>query len=129
MIAKDLLWAMLPDGLEPYFDVENYEKDDEFFRITLIEKNIVPGLPEKYRGKRIINNVLKSITVVSFPVRGRKGELILKRRYFKFEGVDEMYCQPIDICAKGTKLDQEFGNFLKEVAGIRTDQYQAVGQI
>jgi hypothetical protein len=116
MKEQDLAWAFLPEGLEGFFDIESFEKSDQHFRIVLVEKNIVPGdLPEEYRGKNVINSVLNSLTVDDFPVRGRKGELILKRRSWKFEGVDAMLTRKIEPCAEGTKLGKEFASFLKEL--------------
>lgn len=115
MIEHDLIWALLPDGLQGLFDIESYEKTEEVFRIVLIEKNIIPTLPEKYHGKNVVNTVIKPSTVDYFPLKGRKGELILKRRMWKFEGVDEMLKRDIDICAEGTKLEKDFAAFLKEM--------------
>jgi len=82
---QELLWDMLPDGLSEYFDIELHEKTEKYFRITLIEKNIVPNLSKEYQGKPIINTVIKPITIDYFPIKGRKGELVLKRRSWKFE--------------------------------------------
>lgn len=116
MKDEELLWAMMPEGLSKYFDIEDFSKTEELFRIKLIERNIAPiKLPKEYQGKKVINNVLKEITIDSFPIRGRKCEIILKRRYWKFENVDKMYCNEIDITAAGTKLDKEFASFLKEI--------------
>jgi len=114
MKEEELLWAMLPEGLEDYFELENYEKNDKYFRIILIEKNQVPKLSEQYRGRRIINTVIKSITVDCFPIKGLKAELVLKRRYWKFEGVKEWLKRKIEICTPGTKLEKKFADFLKE---------------
>lgn len=119
MNEHDLLWAMLPTGLEKYFMLEDHEKTEDHFRITLIEKNVVPAdLPKEYQSKKVINNVLKPILIDFFPIMGRKTELILKCRWWKFEGVDKMYRMPIDLCAPGTKLEKEFADFLKEMDRI-----------
>lgn len=115
MIEHEVMWALLAEGLEGLFDIESYEKTDQVFRIVLIEKNIIPPLPEKYHGKRVINTVMKPSTVDYFPLKGRKGELILKRRMWKFENVEEMLKRDIDICAEGTKLEKDFAVFLKEM--------------
>lgn len=109
-----LLWDMLPDGLEAYFELESYEKSDQHFRITLIEKNCIPELPKEYRNKQVVNTVIKPITIDYFPIKGRKGELVLKRRCWKFKGVEKWLKREIDICAPGTKLEREFAAFLKE---------------
>ncbi len=116
MNEHKLLWAMLPDGLEDFFDLEVFQKTDKVFRITLIEKNLVSdNIPRKYHNKKIINTVIKPITIDYFPIKGRKTEIILKRRYWQFEGIDETYKRDIELCAKGTKLEKEFADFLKEL--------------
>ena len=116
MNEHELLWDMLPDGLEGYFDIEGYEKDETHFRIILIEKNCIPSLPKEYQGKQVINTIIKPITIDYFPIKGRKGELILKRRCWKFEGVEKWFKREIDICVPGTKLEKEFADFLKELS-------------
>lgn len=115
MDEHTLLWAMLPKGLEPYFEIEEFKEDNEILKIVLLEKNIVPEeLGEKYHGKKIINTVIKPITVDYFPIKGKKCEIVLKRRFWKFDGEAEMLKREINICAKGTKLEKEFADFLKE---------------
>lgn len=115
MTEHDLIWAMLPDGLEGLFEIESFEKSDRAFRIVLLERNMVPELPEEYRGRRVINTVVKPFTVDFFPIKGRKGELILKRRLWQFEGVETMLKRDIEICLEGTHLEKEFALFLKEL--------------
>jgi len=115
MIEQDLIWAMLPDGLTGFFEIERYEKGDNVFRIVLMEKNVIPELPAEYRGKRVVNTVIKPFTVDFFPIKGRKGELILKRRLWQFEGVETMLKRDMDICVEGTHLEKEFAVFLKEL--------------
>lgn len=117
MKEHELLWDILPEGLEEYFELESYEKNELCFRIVLIERNSIPPLPEGYSGKKVVNTVLKPITVDYFPIKGRKGELILKRRCWKFEGIDKWLKREINICAPGTKLEKEFADFLKEFGG------------
>jgi hypothetical protein len=88
MKEHELLWAMLPEGLEPYFEIEDFQKTEKTFRIVLMEKNEVPSdLPDKFSSKKVINTLIKTITVDDFPVRGRKGELIFKRRAFSVEEI------------------------------------------
>ena len=116
MNEHSLLWAMLPEGLEQFFELKQFEKDQNKFRIVLIEKNIIPNdLPNEYQGKTVINTVLDDIIINDFPIRGRKGEILLKRRSWKFKGIDEWFKQDIKLCAEGTKLEKEFADFLKEL--------------
>ena len=115
MNEHELLWSILPAGLEEFFEVEKFQKTDNMFRIILQEKNIIPSeLPSKYQGKKVINTVNKSLTVDYFPLKGRKTEIILKRKFWKFEGVNQMLRRDLSICAEGTKLEKEFADFLKE---------------
>ena len=115
MNEHDLLWAILPAGLEEYFSLAKFEKSFSNFRITLVEKNVLPSeLPAEYRGKKVINTVLDNIILDDFPIRGRKGEIFLRRRSWKFKGVDKMLKRDLSVCAQGTKLEKEFANFLKE---------------
>ena len=124
MNEHDLLWAMLPDGLARFFDVESFTKSDNAFRIVLIEKNNIPSdLPKKYHGKKVINTITKSLTVDFFPIKGRKTDIVMKRRLWKFEGVDEMFKRNIRLCADGTKLEKEFADFLKDFPGNPSDFY------
>ncbi len=115
MIHENLIWAMLPDGLAGFFEIESYEKSDKVFRIVLLEKNVIPPLAEEYRGRKVVNTVIKPFTVDFFPIKGRKGELILKRRWWQFEGIEKMLKRDINICVKGTHLEKEFADFLKEL--------------
>ena len=112
MNKSELLWAMLPEGLEEYFELISFHKTDKCFQIELIEKNnISEETPKEHQGKKIINSVLNQLTIDDFPIRGRKCELIIKRRSWKFEGVDKWYKRDIKIRGISTKLSQEFALF------------------
>ena len=111
---EEVFWAMLPKGLDIFFDLDDYEKTQNKFRLVLKEKGTIPrNLPRKYNGKKIIDTTLNNITIDDFPIRGRKGEIVLKRRSWKFEGIDQWFKQDIKLCAEGTKLEVEFADFLK----------------
>ncbi len=129
MNEHELLWDMLPEGLEKYFDLERYKKTENKFRIILLEKNIIPELEAEYREKEVINTVIKPITIDSFPIKGRKGEIILKRRCWKFKGVDKWLKRDIKICAPGTKLEKEFADFLKDFSGVFPDSLEPGGLV
>ena len=62
MKEHELLWAFLPPGLEEYFDLESFKKDNEKIRIVLVEKNVLPKeMPAEYHGKKVINTVINRI--------------------------------------------------------------------
>lgn len=116
MKEKELVWAFLPDGLEEYFDVESFEKSENRFRIVLVEKNILPTeMPEEYRGKKVINTVLNDIQMDDFSIRGRKTEIVLRRRWWKFKGVPRMLMRDMDLFHPSMRYSKEFAVFLKEL--------------
>jgi len=115
MLEHELIWAMLPNGLEGVFEIERFEQNARVFRIVLAEKNVLPTLPPAYRGKRVINTIIKPFTVDFFPIKGRKGELILKRRLWQFDGIKTMLKRELDLCIEGTHLEKEFAGFLKDL--------------
>lgn len=116
MKEHELLWALLPDGLEEYFDVESFEKDELKYGIVLIEKNVIPTeVPAEYHGKKVINTVLNNVTMDDFPIRGRKCEIVLRRRWWKFEGVQRMLMRNIDLFHPSLRYSKDFAVFLKEL--------------
>lgn len=116
MNEHEVFWAMLPDGLQEYFDIESFEKNDHKFKIVLVEKNILPKeMPEEYHGKKVINTVLNDILMDDFSIRGRKTEIVLRRRWWKFEGVPRMLMRSMDLFHPSMRYSKEFAAFLKEL--------------
>ncbi len=116
MKEHELAWAFLPEGLEEYFDLESFEKDEQKFRIVLTEKNILPkDMPAEYRRKKVINTVLNEMILDDFLIRGLKSEIVLKRRWWKFEGVPKMLMRSLDVIHPSMKYSKDFAAFLKEL--------------
>jgi len=96
--------------------VESFEKNEQRFRIILIEKNILPKeMPAEYHGKKVINTVLNEIVLDDFLIRGLKSEIVLKRRWWKFEGVAKMLMRSLDAIHPSMKYSKDFAVFLKEL--------------
>lgn len=115
-MKDEFFWAFLPEGLEEYFDLESFEKDEKKFKIVLVEKNVLPiEMPAEYHGKKVINTVLNDMQMDDFPIRGRKCEIVLRRRWWKFEGVQRMLMRSIDIFHPGMRFSKEFATFLKDL--------------
>ena len=116
MKEHELLWAFLPPGLEEYFDLESFKKDNEKIRIVLVEKNVLPKeMPAEYHGKKVINTVINEMTLDDFLIRGLKSEIVLKRRFWKFEGVPRMLMRSLDAIHPSMQFSQDFAAFLKEL--------------
>jgi hypothetical protein len=112
-IEKQILEMILPEGILEWFDVTSGKKTGEKMYIFLTEKNI-PPITEKQREKKVVCGGFTDIAVQDFPIRGKRVELRLRRRYWKVEGEAQYLKRDISICSQGTQLEQEFGDFLKE---------------
>ncbi len=110
---KELVEVFLPEGMLDYFYFVKVEKKDGVITIDLEEKEDLPEIPIENKGKRITSKGFKSILVEDFPVRGKKVQLRIKRRVWKIEGVKELIKKDIPITHPNTKLEKEFGVFLK----------------
>jgi hypothetical protein len=124
-VNKELLAAFLPEHTLDYFRVAKFKKDDREITIVLEEKNEPPPLPPELRDRRIQSKGFWNITVNDFPIRGRKVELLFRRRVWKVEGRKELLKRDIPLTAAGTRLEQEFAHFLK--AGSRREAYTPAG--
>ncbi|MDZ7766953.1 MAG: transposase [Melioribacteraceae bacterium] len=112
---KELAELILPEGILEYFEYTGYETIEKEITISLVEKNKVPQLPDKYRDRRIRQKGFKQITINDFPIRGKKVRLLLRRRVWQIEGETELYKKEIPSqIFPGTKLSKDFADFLKE---------------
>lgn len=122
---KELAALFLPEGILEYFEYAGYERKSKeeskpYGEITIIleEKNVVPKLPEEYRDKKVRQKGFKEIRVDDFPIRGKKVKLLLRRRVWQIEGVEELHKKEILTTYPGTKLSKEFAIFFE--GGDRT---------
>ena len=114
MNEKQILGLFLPEGCLKWFDVVSAEKKKESMNITLEEKNIPPLYPE-IEGRKVVSKGFTDIYIDDFPIRGRKANLLFRRRYWQVDGLKELLKRDITLCAEGTKLEKEFADFLKEL--------------
>jgi len=122
---QELAELLLPEGILEYFEYTGYEKKSKEeskpygeLTIILVEKNIVPKLPEEYRDRKVRQKGFKEIRVDDFPVRGKKVKLLLRRRIWQIDGVEKLYKKEIVTTYPGTKLEKEFAIFFE--GGNRT---------
>ena len=110
------LELFFPQGIFEWFDLVDTQKDDTTMRVTLQEKNI-PPIPEQYKDKKVEAKGFNDITITDFPIRGRQTLITFKRRYWQVEGQAGYLKRDIKLNFPGTKLEQEFADFLKEGSG------------
>lgn len=107
---QQLLSYFLPENTLQYFDVVSSKKDNTSLHIILEEKNNPPF--EKHHQRISVESLgFQDITITDFPVRGRKTKLTFRRRRWKVG--NEILKRKIELTAPGTRLEQEFGFFLK----------------
>ena len=105
-----ILALFLPDSTLKFFDIVSGTRTTEQLHLTLEEKND-PPLEKRHQGLPVISKGFQDITITDFPVRGRKTKLTFRRR--RWQVGEELLKRDIDLCAPGTQLEKEFGNFLK----------------
>ncbi|MBU2214190.1 hypothetical protein KJ996_06185 [Patescibacteria group bacterium] len=116
---KNVLELFLPEGTLDWFEAKSWIKEENDARIILEEKNI-PPVKDKDINKKIISKGFYDITITDFPIRGRRGLLTFRRRYWQIKGQKELLKRDIKLNFPGTQLNQEFADFLKEDGGRRS---------
>lgn len=120
-IEKSILEAILPKGSLDWFDIKEFNQDEDNLSIILEEKNIPPVKDkDKDKDKKIISKGFHDITITDFPIRGRRTLLTFRRRYWHIEGEKNLIKRDIKFSFPGTKLEKEFAIFLKEDGGRGT---------
>lgn len=113
MSATSLLELILPEGILEYFEVSDFKKEGSCFRIYLVEKNV---FPKEFVSENLVSKgFYEEITVQDFPIRGQKSYLHIKRRKWLDKATGAIVSRNWDIVAKGTRMTQEFADFLKAI--------------
>jgi hypothetical protein len=119
-ITKEIFDLIFPQGTSEWFELTEGRSDENNVYITLEEKDI-PPLSKTNKNKKIIARKFHNITITDFPLRGKRTQLIIRRRYWKIEGEKEYLKRDIQLAFPGTQLEIEFANFLKETCGGNSD--------
>ena len=110
-LEQQLLSFYLPDNTLDYFDILSSQRSPTELCVTLEEKNN-PPLEARHRGLTIESKGFKEISIIDFPIRGRRTILTFRRR--RWQVGDELLKRDIPLRSPGTQLEKEFGDFLKE---------------
>jgi hypothetical protein len=114
-ILQKALEIFFPKETFKWFILDSTEEDENNIYITLKEKNI-PPISKDLKGKvKFVK--FRNITITDFPLRGKRTLLTFRRRYWKIEGQSKYLKRDIKLSFSGTKLNEEFANFLKESSG------------
>ena len=110
----DLLRELLPSEIVDNFDIVRFEKTKERFDIWFDEKRIQDE--EDAVNENIIAYGFGDYkSIQDFPLRGRFTHLHLRKRKWLDKSTGEIFSYSIDTSEyEGTRLNAEFGDFLKE---------------
>lgn len=118
MDYSSLMSLVLPEGILDYFELTNFAKTEEGFKIYLSEKNVSP---EEFSADKLTSKgFFDEITIQDFPIRSKASYLHIKRRRWVNERTGDIVYRNWNMVAKGTRMTQEFASFLKAIA-----RYQA----
>lgn len=114
-MSKDSYIEMiLPDGMLTYFEVTEFKKEENNYRIYLSENNLPP---EEYSDHKLTSKgFYDEIIVQDFPIRGKAFYLHIKRRRWQDETTGDIVTRDWNIVAKGTRMTQDFAFFLKAIS-------------
>jgi hypothetical protein len=108
--------SVLPEGILEYFDFQGSHQYPEALHINLEEKNAVPV---EHAGKHLKSKgFFETKQIKDFPLRGKPVILRVKRRRWIDQDTGEYVTRDWNLVAAGTKLTQEFADFLKELDRI-----------
>lgn len=115
---RQLIAALLPEGILDYFELTQVQKDQKGLYLHLEEKNSLPKeLQEQKDQVYHSKGFFPQVTIQDFPIRGQKVLLLVKRRRWENPSTGETVSRDWDLVQKGTRLTAEFAAFLKGILG------------
>jgi hypothetical protein len=113
-IYKELVELLLPEDILKHFDVIEFKKEGIDLRIFLEEKK---DPPEEHKNKHIrANGFVNEIKIKDFPLRSKMVTLHVKRRRWLLVDENRKVTRDLSLKTPGTRLSQEFSDFLKVFA-------------
>ena len=113
-IYREFTEVLLPEGVLDYFELFDFNKENNNLSIYLEEKNTIP-IEYKDRSYRL-NGYMPEITITDFPIREYKVKLKIKRRRWLLIDSNTKISRDWTLLSPGTRITHEFADFLKELA-------------
>jgi hypothetical protein len=112
-ILEDLVKLLLPDFLVDHFTIIKVEEIEGVLHIDFEEKN---SIPQEFSTRSYQSNGFhSSISIEDFPLRGKQVLLHVKRRRWIDKNTGEILQRNWSLIAKGTRMTQDFAEFLKKI--------------
>lgn len=110
----DLLKLFLPELLVKHFDLTSINQEGEVLHLYFEEQNKPPV--EHQKRALVSKGFHDEITVQDFPLRGKRVFLHIKRRRWTDKQTNEIVQRNWNLVAKGSRMTEEFADFLKEIS-------------
>ena len=105
---------LLPEVLIDYFELTSHKIEGESLHFYFKEKNKHPK--EYASGKLSSKGFYPEATIQDFPIRGKQVYLHVTRRRWLNEDSGKAVFRNWDLVAQGTRMTNEFADFLKEIS-------------
>mgnify|MGYP000682732773 CR=1 FL=1 len=110
----ELLKLLLPEYLIEHFDVVKFEEENKILHLYFEEKS---AIPKEFSSLMLQSKgFLPEITVDDFPLRGKSVKLHINRRRWTDKNSGEILQRDWNLLSKGTRLTQDFAEFLKKIS-------------
>lgn len=113
-IETHILQLLIPEEVLEFFELNRIIENEEELLFDMTEKEAC--IPKALSGKEtVMNGYMNSTTLQSFPQKGKRCYIYLRRRRWKEKGsVDNKgYSNEYKYTAPGTMATKSFGAFLK----------------
>lgn len=114
MDSKEILKLILPEYLVENFKITKVEELNSRLDIFFEENN---DFGKQSPDRQLISKGFYPIaTIEDFPLRGKSVKLHIQRRRWTDKTTGEIVTRDWNIIAKGTRMTQEFSEFLKKIS-------------
>jgi hypothetical protein len=123
-IASHVLSLLVPEDILICFELNRIVENKEELLLDMIEKESC--IPDVLQGKEaVLNGYMNSTTLQSFPQKGKRCYIHLRRRRWKEKGSldNKGFSNQYNFTAPGTKATRSFGAFLKRNSLIATPSH------
>jgi len=120
-IESHILRLLIPEEILECFELKQIVENDEELLLDLIEKESC--IPKSLQGEEcVLNGYMNTTTLQSFPQKGKRCYIHLRRRRWKLKGSSDSksYFNEYEFTASGTMATKSFGAFLKRNSLIGT---------
>jgi len=112
-LTKETLNLLLPELLISHFNLTNSRVEKEVVHLNFEEKKDIPK--EEKERTLVAHGFHNEITIQDFPLRGKTVLLHIKRRRWLDKASKKIVQRDWNLVAKGSRMTNDFADFLKEI--------------